>query len=232
MITTMRDWLRQVLPHAGPAEAQTTASALQRRRFVTVIVIACGSVVLGLSLRIQPGSALFYPATIALALIWLLGALVSGPLHLGRVVWRDRLRRPVLSPIVIGLVLATAFIVGALIVREIPVLEEQVKYVTEHADEGSLTLLVLITALNGVAEEMFFRGAVYASLTRHPVLVSTVAYALATLATGNVMLAFAALVLGFVVGLERRTSGGILAPMLTHVTWSLAMLLALPALFD
>ena len=61
--------------------------------------------------------------------------------------------------------------------------------------------------------------------------VTTVAYAIATLATGNVMLSFAAVLLGVVVGLQRRASGGILAPILTHVTWSLAMLLVLPAVF-
>jgi hypothetical protein len=31
--------------------------------------------------------------------------------------------------------------------------------------------------------------------------------------------------------LERRATGGVLAPMLTHVTWSLLMLLVLPPLF-
>jgi membrane protease YdiL (CAAX protease family) len=44
------------------------------------------------------------------------------------------------------------------------------------------------------------------------------------------MLAFAALVLGVVVGLERRASGGILAPILTHLVWSVTMLYALPAI--
>ena len=92
-------------------------------------------------------------------------------------------------------------------------------------------MLVLITALNGVAEELFFRGAAYAATTRYPVPVTTVAYTAVTLATGNVMLAFAAAILGAVVGLQRRASGGILAPILTHVTWSLTMLLALPAIF-
>ena len=61
--------------------------------------------------------------------------------------------------------------------------------------------------------------------------VTTVAYAIATLATGNVMLSFAAVLLGLVVGLQRRASGGILGPILTHVTWSLAMLFVLPPLF-
>ena len=66
---------------------------------------------------------------------------------------------------------------------------------------------------------------------RHAVLISTVLYVLATVAGGNLVLVFTAAVLGTVVGLERRASGGILAPILTHVTWSLSMLFVLPPLF-
>jgi membrane protease YdiL (CAAX protease family) len=121
--------------------------------------------------------------------------------------------------------------VGGLAVRSIPFLDEQVRSVLDHAAEGSVPLLVVITAVNGIAEELFFRGAAYAAVTRYPVPVTTVAYAIATLATGNVMLSFAAVLLGLVVGLQRRASGGILGPILTHVTWSLAMLLILPTLF-
>ena len=40
-----------------------------------------------------------------------------------------------------------------------------------------------------------------------------------------------AVLLGVVVGLQRRASGGILGPILTHVTWSVSMLFLLPALF-
>ena len=94
-----------------------------------------------------------------------------------------------------------------------------------------MPVLVLVTAANGVAEELFFRGALYASTTRYPVVVSTAAYAVATLATGNVVLAGAALLLGALVGLERRATGGVQAPIITHVLWSLTMLFALPALF-
>jgi len=64
------------------------------------------------------------------------------------------------------------------------------------------------------------------------VLVTTVVYTLTTVATGNVMLVFAALLLGLLVGTQRRVSGGVLAPMLTHVTWSLGMLLILPPLMS
>jgi membrane protease YdiL (CAAX protease family) len=34
--------------------------------------------------------------------------------------------------------------------------------------------------------------------------------------------------MGFLFGLQRRASGGILASMVTHLTWSTVMLLALP----
>ena len=50
-------------------------------------------------------------------------------------------------------------------------------------------------------------------------------------AEGKHPLQFAAILLGVVVGLQRRASGGILAPVLTHCTWSLTMLLALPPIF-
>jgi membrane protease YdiL (CAAX protease family) len=45
------------------------------------------------------------------------------------------------------------------------------------------------------------------------------------------VLVFAAAILGTVVALERRASGGILAPILTHITWSLSMLFVLPPIF-
>ena len=110
-------------------------------------------------------------------------------------------------------------------------LEGQIVRVMDYADQGSTPLLVLVTAVSGIAEELFFRGAAYAAITVHPVLWTTVAYVVATAATGNVMLTFAALLLGVVVGLERRASGGILGPILTHCTWSLTMLFALPLVF-
>jgi membrane protease YdiL (CAAX protease family) len=97
---------------------------------------------------------------------------------------------------------------------------------------GNLWIILVITLVNGVAEELFFRGALFAAIgVRHAVLISTVLYVLATVAGGNPVLVFAAAVLGTVVALERRASGGILAPILTHITWSLSMLFVLPPLF-
>jgi membrane protease YdiL (CAAX protease family) len=93
-------------------------------------------------------------------------------------------------------------------------------------------LVVFITVVNGVAEELFFRGALYTALGKaYPVALSTVVYVVAILATGNPMLAFAGIILGAVCALERRATGGVLAPMLTHFFWGLVMVLALPPVF-
>jgi membrane protease YdiL (CAAX protease family) len=199
---------------------------------VTAGFVVVGAVLLALSLRIKPGNALFYPATLGLAAVWTVGALTSGPLHLGRTLrGQEAGPRPVAMPVAYGALLAALFVVGGLVVRQIPWLDAQVRHVLDHAQHGSVPLLIVITALNGVAEELFFRGALYAATPRHPVIVTTVAYTAATLATGNVMLAFAAMLLGLLVGLERRATGGIQAPIITHVLWSVSMLFVLPALF-
>ncbi len=230
----MRDWLRRSLWDVVPGDRGESPAAVRRRRVVTLVVVLVGAALLGVSLRIEPGSAWFYPATAALALVWTVGAFASGPLHLGRIATageRPAFVRPVVQPVLIGLGLAGLFVAGGLVVREIPWLDRQVRSVVDFADQGSIPLLVLITLVNGIAEELFFRGAVFAALPRQRVLWSSLAYVVATLATGNVMLAFAAILLGVLVGLQRRASGGVLAPALTHCTWSLSMLIVLPWLF-
>ena len=224
----LSNWVKRSLWDVVPRDQQDTPTELRRRQLVTVGFVALGAVVLAMSLRIEPGNVWFYPATLGLASVWAVGALTSGRLHLGRIAWGDGFARPIITPIAMGLILGLVFVVGALVIREIPFLADQVNSILEYADAGSLPILVVITAINGIAEELFFRGAAYAAITRHPVAWTTLAYAVATLATGNVMLSFAALILGVVVGLQRRASGGILAPILTHVTWSLSMLLILP----
>ena len=228
MVSPAVSALRRALWDVSPRDHRQSDAAFRRRRLVAAATIVVGTVLLGLSLRIEQGSPWFYTATLSLAALWTVGAVASGPLHLGRIGTAERSARPVVPAVLIGLAMAAVFVAGALVVREVPALASQVRDVTGYADAGSVPLLVLITALNGIAEELFFRGALYAAVRRHRVAVTAVAYALTTAATGNVMLVFAALLLGVVVGLERRASGGILAPVLTHITWSLTMLLVLP----
>lgn len=230
----LKDWVERSLWDVVPRDHRDSPDALRRRRVVTVGVILLGSVVLAVLLRLDRGSLAFTATSLLLAAVWASGAFASGPLHLGRIGTGDdtgeRLR-PVLAPFLIGAALAGVFVAGALVVREIEPLADQVRSVLGFATEGNLAVLAIVTAVNGVAEELFFRGAAYAAITRHPVAWTTLAYTIATAATGNPMLAFAAVVLGVVVGLQRRASGGILAPIITHCTWSLIMLFALPAIF-
>ncbi|PRC48723.1 CPBP family intramembrane metalloprotease, partial [Mycobacterium sp. ITM-2017-0098] len=129
--------------------------------------------------------------------------------------------------------LGGAFVIGGLVARRIPGVNDYIKQVLEYSNAGPLYLIVFITVINGLAEEMFFRGALYTALAKYrPVLVSTVLYVAATAATtGNPMLGFAAIILGTTCALLRRATGGVLAPMLTHFFWGLVMVLALPPMF-
>jgi uncharacterized protein len=223
-------WLGLIGRASHPAEDRRT---VLRRRIVVVITLVCGSVLLGISLNVQPADRAFYPLTGALAAVWIIGALVSGPLHLGRTSATHSPGRPWVQPVLLGLAIAAVFVVGALIVHQIPPLDRLVADVLEHERQGSGPLIVALTLVNGAAEEMFFRGALYASLGPHrPVLISTVVYLIATAASGNPMLMFAAVTLGVVLALQRRSSGGVLAPAITHVIWSIVMLAVLPAIFS
>ena len=224
--------LRPVLVDKVERDHRQSDAEFLRRRIVVAITLVFGATLLGVSLNVDPESVWFYPLTMILAFTWVIGGFLSGPLHLGRINFRGELRRPILVPILFGLATAAVFIVGAVIVREIEPLRELTENVLAFARYGSLPLVVLVTLMNGIAEEIFFRGALFAAIgVRYPVAISTVIYALATLATGNVMLVFAAVLLGVLLGLQRRATGGILGPILTHCTWSLTMLLVLPSVF-
>ena len=172
-----------------------------RRRVVVGITLVIGAVLLGFSLNVAPGGVAFYPLTVALAATWVIGGFASGPLHLGRINFRGELRRPIILPILLGLATAAVFILGAVIVRNIEPLRNITENVLAFARYGSLPLVALVTLINGIAEEIFFRGALFAAIgVWHPVAISTVIYTLTTVATGNVMLVFSAALLGVLLG--------------------------------
>jgi uncharacterized protein len=215
-----------------PVHHDEPPSLVRRRRIVVVVVLLIGATLLGISLTRTPGSTSFYVLTVALAAVWAGGARLSGPLHLGCVTFRGRERRPVITGAAIGVLLGAVFIVGGLVCREIGPVRDYIVQVLAYANYGALPVVVVITVVNGLAEEMFFRGALYSSLGRyHPEIVSTIVYAVAVSAAGNPMLGFAGIILGGVCAYERRITGGVLAPMLTHFFWGLVMVLALPPMF-
>ena len=191
-----------------------------------------GAGVLGASLSTRPGSSAFYALTGATALTWTVGGLAAGPLHRGRTANR---RRPVVGPVITGVGAFGVFYGAALVARRIPVLDRAIasvlRYADVGADKGAGALVLATTLTNGAAEELFFRGALYDAAGRRAVPVSTAAYMLATTATRNPALVLASGVMGALFAWQRRATGGVQAPLLTHLTWSALMLRFLPPLF-
>ena len=224
--------VRPVLIDRVERDHRQSDAQFLRRRIVVAITLAIGATLLGLSFSVRQGDPAFYPLTFGLAATWAVGSFASGPLHLGHILSRGTLRRPIVAPIAVGLALAGVFVLGAIVIRTIPPLASLTEDVLGYARASTLWIIFVITLVNGVTEELFFRGALFAAIgVRLPVLISTIIYSLATVAGGNPMLVFAAAMLGTVVGLQRRAGGGVLAPILTHITWSLTMLLVLPPIF-
>ena len=221
------------LRHVVDIDVTDSPAQAARRRFVVSAVHLIGTALLGASLSTRPGSGRFYSLTFSTAATWAAGSLLSGPLHLGWIEDRDAtLRRPVVTPVLTGVTAFGIFYGAARVVRWVPVLDRAVARVLTYADAGSSRMVLATTLANGVGEELFFRGALYTALgDSHPVLSSTAIYTLATTTTRNPALVLAAGVMGSLFGLQRRASGGVQAPLLTHLTWSALMVRFLPPLF-
>lgn len=235
VLAEARAFLRASLITPVGQPAREPEPVLVRRRSVSVVTLVAGATVLGWSLRIEPGDPLFYVGTGVLALLWLVGALLAGPLRLGRAHTRagTGYARPVVQSLILASLLVVVFLAGALVVAQVPVLRGPVDDLLDHARRGSLALVLLITVVNGVAEEIFFRGALYAAVpARWAVAVTTVVYTLITIPTGVPLLVLAAACVGLVCGMQRRVTGGVLGPALTHITWSSGMVLLLPPLLS
>jgi uncharacterized protein len=232
-VGTVAAWLPSWLVEKVPRDHRESDAAFRRRRRVTAGVSVAGAGLLGLSLSRKPDSPAFYGLTLGVAGTWVAGGFASGPLHLGWVrASENTLRRPLLTPVALGGGSFGVFYGAALVARRVPVLRAAITRVLRYAHQGSPPLVLTTTLANGMAEEVFFRGALYAAAgTAHPVLKSTAVYALATTATRNPALVVASVVMGLLFGLQRRATGGIQAPLLTHLTWSVLMLRYLPPLF-
>jgi membrane protease YdiL (CAAX protease family) len=222
-----------VVDRAGWDSGESTVELGRRRRIVAGVSVV-GAALLGASLSTRPGSPRFYGLTLGVAATWTVGGLGSGPLRLGdRRAHNDTLCRPVVMPVLTGIGTFVVFYGCALVARRIPVLKRAISAVLRYADRGSNPLVLITTLANGAAEEVFFRGALYSALDgRYPVALSTAVYSLATTATRNPALVLASVVMGALFGLQRRATGGIQAPMLTHLVWSMLVVRFLPPLFQ
>jgi membrane protease YdiL (CAAX protease family) len=180
-------------------------------------VTAAGSGLLGASLASRPGSRRFHVFTASVAATWFAGA---GPVPRGR--------RDVVQPVVAGAGAFGVFYGCALVARRIPPLRRAIAGVLGHAHHGSAPSVAATTLVTGVAEEFFFRGALYDAFGARR---STALYVLSTTATRNPALVLASTVMGTLFAVQRGRSGGVQAPLLTHVVWSALMLAFLPRLF-
>lgn len=216
-----------------PIQNVEPVAVISRRRRVVAVVSVLGTGLLGVTLSTRPASREFYGLTAAVAATWTAGGLVSGPLHLGWTKGRDQhLRRPVITPIATGVGAFAFFYMSTLVLRSIPVLDRSISNVLAFAEKGSTPSVVATTLANGLGEEIFFRGALYATLDAdRAVVVSTGIYTLVTASTRNPALVLAAAAMGTLFSLQRRASGGLQAPALTHLTWSTLMVCCLPPLF-
>ncbi|OXM59914.1 CPBP family intramembrane glutamic endopeptidase [Amycolatopsis vastitatis] len=183
-------------------------------------VTAAGSGLLGASLASRPGSRRFPVLTASVAATWFAGARAAGPVPRGR--------RDVVQPVAAGAAAFGVFYGCALVARRIPPLRRAIAGVLDHAHRGPAASVAAATLVTGAAEELFFRGSLYDGLGARG---STVVYVLSTTATRNPALVLASAVMGTLFAAQRHRSGGVQAPLLTHVTWSALMLGFLPRLF-
>jgi membrane protease YdiL (CAAX protease family) len=185
------------------------------------------------SFAAKAGSARFYLLTTGLAGTWTAGALSTGPIPWRGDIWRERpgggARALVVVPVVTGAATFAVFYGAARIARRHRALHRAIASVLSYAHAGSTPLVMLIASGSGVAEELFFRGALWSG--PHPLRTTTLAYAASTAATGNPALVLAGLITSVIFGWQRDATGGVLAPAVTHITWSLLMLRFLTPLF-
>ena len=161
-----------------------------------------------------------------LAGVWLVGGLFAGPQHLGRLVAAGSIAScrscSAWSP-------SRSSRSARRIVSWIGPLHHAVIDVVSRADTGSRALVVAITVVNGIAEEVFFRGAVYRLSVHAGRLLD---HRLLRRRHGCRRQRDAGAGRGTdgrrLVALERRATGGILASALTHITWSVLVIFLLP----
>ena len=215
-----------LVPSTEPATVDGP-TARRRRRVVTAVAVVVGAALLAATLRVPRGSVWFTVLGLGVAATWTVGSFVSGPIPFqpaSDVAWRT-----MIGSVVVGVAAFGAFLVAYLVARHLPLVGPAVVGVLATADAGPIAVVLFVALVNGAGEELFFRGALHAALEPHrAAIVATVVYVVVTVATGNVALVIAAVVMGTVFSLERLSTRGVLAPMLTHLTWSTLMVLALP----
>ena len=188
--------------------------------------------------------AVVYPAAFAFQVVPFWSAMVAFSAFSWWAAWHPYLRtrlRPTRRLVGMGLTSGVAlylvFCAGALVVRETALWPrvEEVFELTRTTAPGVVAALVIVFATSP-SEEVLWRGAVFARLTRRygpgwrPLVATTVLYALFVGLSGSPVLPLAALVCGAVWTRQRQVTGSIVPSLVSHALWSLLMFLYIPGL--
>lgn len=198
--------------------------------------MALGTLVLHRTLQNTAGaSGLLLWSTVLFA-VWIAGWLtitrLAPPTAQAKPGWHSTWvsAHPLLFTLTVGAGFAGASLIGALVLRELPFLGGDVTGSASRVTDSPLAVF-LIALATGLAEELFFRLGLSRLLPRKwfP-LVSTVAYGLVTLASGNIALTLAAVLLGATASIALTLTGRWYTPVIVHALWSIALIGVFPAL--
>lgn len=210
-------------------DSTATISAERVKSWLIVLVpAALAGSLLFISSQSPRGGVLFYLATFSVAAVYIAVWLIWGS---KKTFLKARLGRDIAAGAVIGIGLLTTFLVGAWLVRNIPILVNPVQGLLDNALYGPIALTISVTVAAGIGEELFFRQVVLDSIPlsrRYGTIFSLALYCAVTATQGIPLLVFAALVIGAVSQLERRRTSSLVSPITLHLVWSVSMLLILP----
>jgi membrane protease YdiL (CAAX protease family) len=188
--------------------------------------------------------AVVYPAAFAWQVVPFWSAMVVFSAFSWWAAWHPYLpnrlrpdRRLVAMGALSGLALYAVFFLGALLVQGTPLWPwiEDVVELTRGAAPAGLAALVIVFGTSP-SEEVLWRGAVFARLTRRygagwrPVVMTSLAYALFVGLSLSPVLPLAALVCGMVWARQRQVTGSLVPSLVSHALWSLLMFLYIPGL--
>jgi uncharacterized protein len=188
--------------------------------------------------------AVVYPAAFAWQAVPFWSAMVGFSAFSWWAAWHPYLpnrlrpsRRLVAMGALSGLALYALFLIGALLVQGTPLWPgiEEVVELTRGTAPAGLAALVIVFGTSP-SEEVLWRGAVFARLTRRygagwrPVVMTSLAYAFFVGLSLSPALPLAALVCGPVWGRQRQVTGSLVPSLVSHALWSLLMFLYIPGL--
>lgn len=211
------------MPHPTPQSA--------RRGMLWRIIIPAllGAAGLFISAQAPAGSVQFYVATFFTAAIWLGSWLLWG----NRQCFSGHAPRELTRGAAIGIALIALFILGALIVRHIPMLAGPVSDLLDNMRHGSVPITLATLVINGVGEELFFRDVARRQLadvlSPTPAILAQLAlYIAVTAAMGIPLLLVASVLIGGIAALEARRADSLISATTLHLVWSTGMAFLLP----